>query len=136
MDIDRLALGDFIRERREAIRPRMSQLALARRIGRSRPWVTQLERGHEGVMLEAGVLQAIAEALNIPPAEILRLSGASLPDVEPGQLSWLAEQLDKRNRRLLIAIGHELLQEQQSQPQSEGPRGDRQPPRKMGSPTQ
>ena len=136
MEIDRLALGDFIREARESKRPRMSQLALARQIGRSRPWVTQLERGHEGVMLEAGVLQAIAEALSIPPAEILRLSGASLPDVEPGQLSWLAEQLDKPNRRLLIAIGHELLQAQQSQPQSEGPRAARQSPRRSGSQTQ
>lgn len=136
MELDRLALGDFIREARESKRPRMSQLALARQIGRSRPWVTQLERGHEGVMLEAGVLQAIAEALDLPPAEVLRLSGASLPDVEPGQLSWLAEQLDKRNRRLLIAIGHELLQEQQSQPQSGGPKGDPQPLRRSGSPPQ
>lgn len=129
MDIDRLALGDFIRETREAKRPVMSQRALASRIGRSRPWVTQLERGHEGVTLETGVIQAIAEALDVPPAELLRLSGASLPDAAPGQISWLAEQLDKRNRRLLIAIGHELLQEQQGQPQSgstvPAPRGPR-----------
>ncbi len=123
---DREALGDYVRDVREA--KRMSQKALAARIGRSRPWVTQLERGTEGVSLEASVLQAIADALDVPPGELLKLAGVELPDTEPGQLQWLAGQLDKHHQRLLLRIGHELLQEQQNRPQGGSPgRGPRVP---------
>lgn len=125
---DRLVLGDYVRDVREA--KRMTQRALAAAIGRSRPWVTQFERGHPGVSLEAGVLQAIAEALEVPAGDLLKLAGVSLPDTEPGQLQWLASQLDKHHLQLLLGIGHELLQAQQGQPPggSSG-RGHREPQR-------
>ena len=117
MEIDRIALGDYIRDARESTRPRMSQLTLSRQIGRSRPWVTMLERGHPTVVLDTTVLQAIAETLGVPPTDLFRLAGVSLPTAEPGQLQWLSEQLDKPNLRRLVVIGHALLQEQESQPQ-------------------
>lgn len=82
--------------------------------------MTQLERGTPGVSLETQVLQAIADALDTPPAILFRLAGATLPDAAAGQVRWLAEQLDKPNLRRLIAIGHALLQEQQGRPQKAG----------------
>lgn len=131
---DRLALGDYVRDVREG--KRMTQRQLAAKIGRSRPWVTQLERGTDGVSLEASVLQAIADALEVPPAELLKLSGVALPDAEPGQLQWLAGQLDKHHLRLLLRIGHELLQEQQNQPGVGSPGRAPREPRTSVSPTQ
>lgn len=115
---DRLALGDYVRDAREA--KRMSQRELASRIGRSRPWVTQLERGTPGVSLETQVLQAIADALDTPPAILFRLAGATLPDAAVGEVQWLAEQLDKEHLVLLVELGHSLLRVQLRRPQKAG----------------
>lgn len=113
---DRLALGDYVRNAREA--KRMSQRELASRIGRSRPWVTQLERGTDGVSLETQVLQAIADALDTPPAILFRLAGATLPEPEIGEVQWLAAQLDKEHLALLVELAHSLLRVQLRQPQT------------------
>ena len=123
MSIDRLALGDYIRTVRES--KRLSQRELAAQIDRSRPWLTQLERGSDTVVLEAGVIQCIAAALDIPTSELLKLAGVDLPAIEAGRAQWLAQQMDAKHLRLFLRIGHELLLEQQDQPQMAGRRASR-----------
>ena len=108
------SLGDFIREARE--RKGMTQEELALRVGLSRPSITQLERGLVKNPRIA-ILQAIATILDVPPAAIFEVAGVSLTDAAfPGQLHWLATQLDEDNLRRLIVIGHALLQEQHGPP--------------------
>lgn len=116
MHVNRLALGDYVRVAREA--RRLSQRELAAQIDRSRPWLTQLERGSGTVVLEAGVLQSIAAALDVPTSDLLKLAGVDLPAADAGRAQWLAEQMDERRLRLFLRIGHELLLEQQDQPRT------------------
>jgi transcriptional regulator with XRE-family HTH domain len=115
--VDLVALGELIRDLREA--RKMKQDELGRRVGMSRPNISLLERGSiKFPKIEK--LKAIAEALEVPPGELFARAGISQPDAELGTLAWLAEQLDVPNRRRLIEIGHALLRVQQDPPQTGG----------------
>ena len=111
-------LGELIRHAREA--KGMNQDELGRRVGTSRSTISLLEKG-QVVYPRLPMLQAIATALNIPVTALLAEAGVSLSESAPGQLHWLATQLDEANLRRLIAIGHSLLQDQHDQPR----RGER-----------
>jgi len=107
-------LGLFIREVRE--KAQLSQAELGNLAGISRASVSQLEIG----MVKSPklwVLNAIAQAVNIPPAALLTVAGVTLAESSSSQLAWLSQQLDQRNLRLLLALGMSLLQEQLDQPQ-------------------
>lgn len=125
--VDLEALGDYVREAREA--KGMLQSDLGRRLGKSRAWVSLFERGH---ILNPKVtfLETIAEILEVPPQAIFQRAGISLPDVETGQVQWLVEELDLPNRRRLILIGHALLQEQKNRPEKGDQSAARPSPRK------
>jgi HTH-type transcriptional regulator/antitoxin HipB len=62
-----LELGALIRERRRTLE--LSQQALAERVGVSRPWVVEMERGKEGaaVGLVLRTLDALGLRLNVGP---------------------------------------------------------------------
>jgi len=119
MELDRrIALGDYIRDAREARRPRVKQQDVADAVGVSRGTITSLERGGL-VNPKIDMLQKVADALDIPVGELFARAGISQPDAELGALQWLAEQLDRPNLRRLVAIGHALLREQLDQPRKE-----------------
>lgn len=119
MELDRRrALGDYIRDVREAKKPRVRQVDLGDRAGLKRGTLSALERG-EILNPKIDMLQAVADALDIPVAELFTRAGISQPDAELGALQWLAGQLDQPNLRRLVAIGHALLQEQLGQPRKE-----------------
>lgn len=115
-------LGELIRLAREA--KGMNQTELGRRVGTSRPTISLLESAQIKYP-KIPMLTAIAKALDIPAATMFALIGVSSADAAPGQLHWLASQLDAANLRRLIAIGHALLQEQHDQLQTAARPGDR-----------
>jgi transcriptional regulator with XRE-family HTH domain len=67
-------LGDIIRSRRESLG--LSQETLAFECGLHRTYISQLERGQKSPTLR--VLFLIANALEMPPDEIVRLAHATL----------------------------------------------------------
>lgn len=76
---DNSALGQFIREQRNAAQ--LSLRALAEKADVSNPYLSQIERGlHEP---SVRVLSSIARALNLSAETLLRQAGALGPD-EPG----------------------------------------------------
>ena len=113
-------LGDLLREARERMRPRMSQEELGRRAGISRPMVSMLERG-QIIHPRIGMLAGIAKILDIPPAAIFSILGVSSEDAAPGELHWLASQLDQEHLVLLVELGHGILRVQHRQPPPESP---------------
>ena len=115
-------LGETIRKAREA--KGMNQETLARRVGTSRSTLSLLETGQVKYP-RIPMLQAIATALEVPVVGFLAEAGITESDAAPGQLHWLAGQLDDGNLRRLIRIGHALLQVQHDQPQTEAPRSGR-----------
>ncbi len=115
-------LGYEIRKAREA--KRMTQAELGNRLGVSRANVCLLETG--GVVYpRIDRLTAIASILNMPVALLYELAGITQVEAAPGQLAWLAGELDQLNQRRLIAIGHALLQVQLDRPQTGAKRGAR-----------
>ena len=102
----------------------MSQADLGRRVGTSASSISLLETGQK-VYPRIAQLQAIATALEVPVAPFLALAGVNAGEAMPGQLHWLASQLDEGNLRRLIRIGHALLQEQHDQLQTAAPRASR-----------
>ena len=106
-------LGELIRHAREA--KGMNQDELGRRVGTSRSTISLLEQGQVKYP-RLPMLQGIATALGVPVTAFLAEAGISLSESAPGQLHWLATQLDESNLRRLIAIGHSLLQDQHDQP--------------------
>lgn len=113
---DLLPLGESIRKAREA--KRMSQTELGRRVGTSRSTISLLETG-QVVYPRIAQLQAIATALGMPVGPFLALAGVTESEAAPGQLHWLATQLDPANLRMLIRIGHSLLADQHDQAEME-----------------
>lgn len=78
-DAENSALGQFIREQRNAAQ--LSLRALAEKADVSNPYLSQIERGlHEP---SVRVLSSIARALNLSAETLLRQAGALGPD-EPG----------------------------------------------------
>lgn len=102
----------------------MNQTELARRAGTSRPTISLLETG-QVKFPKIPMLTAIATALEIPPSRLFGVMGMTPSEAAPGQLHWLAHELDEGNLRRLIRIGHALLQEQHDQLQTEEKRGAR-----------
>src|SRR5690348_5688980 len=112
---DRRALGYLVRVARE--KKGWNQAELGKRIGTSRAPIGALENG--GIYHpKLTMLEGIAMLLEIPVSAFLTEAGISLPESGSGQLQFLASQLTPRNLKLLISIGHELLQDQHDQPQT------------------
>ena len=117
-------LGDLIRDARERRRPKMSQEELGRCVGISRPMVSMLERG--GIKYpRIGMLSGIAKVLDIPPSSLLSILGINSEDAAPGELHWLASQLDPEHLALLVELGHGILRVQHRRPETESPRSAR-----------
>lgn len=108
--IDLRQLGYVIRKAREA--KGLTQAELGEYLGMSRSNVGLLEMGQVKYP-RIGILSAVAEYLNIDPITLFDLAGIRLTESQlvSSQLHWLSEQLDAEGNRLLIAIGHSLLQE-------------------------
>lgn len=117
-------LGDLLREARERQRPRLSQEELGRRAGISRPMVSMLERGQIKYP-RIGMLAGIAKILDIPPATLFAILGITSEDAAPGELHWLASQLDRTHLDLLVELGHGILRVQHRQLEPESPRSAR-----------
>ena len=103
-------LGYEIRKAREA--KGLTQAELGEYLGWSRSNVGLLEVGQVKYPRNS-IIAAVAEYLNIDPIPLYELAGIRLTDSQlaSSQLRWLSEQLDAEGNRLLIAIGHSLLQE-------------------------
>jgi len=110
------SLGYLIRDAREA--KKLKQAELGAMVGLSRASISLLERGNIKNPRPA-LLQAFASILEIPVGSLYEKAGITLPDGDAGEAQWLLEELDRPNRRRLIAIGFALLQEQRNQPQRE-----------------
>jgi transcriptional regulator with XRE-family HTH domain len=74
-----LAFGSFIRSRREALKMRQDELALATGVGRR--FLIDLEAGKPSCQLGRSLL--VAEALGLKPAEILAAGGAPQSTAAP-----------------------------------------------------
>lgn len=112
--VDMEGLGYLIRDAREA--KKIKQADLGKQVGISRASISLLECGRiKNPRLT--LLKQLAEILEIPAVTLYEKAGVSLPDGEVGEAQWLLEELDRPNRRRLIAIGFALLQEQRGQPQ-------------------
>ena len=91
-------IGDVIRTRRKALKPRLTQEALAQRIGISRASLANIETGRQNVLVHQ--LYVFAKALNLTPSDFLPApSNATTPangnlqfseDVNPKQKQELA----------------------------------------------
>lgn len=75
-------LGAYVRERRDYVRPRLTQRALARLLGRSQRWVSGLEMD-DGSPPEDAILVQIADAIEGDLAEMRLLSGRNADGAEP-----------------------------------------------------
>ncbi len=75
-------LGAYIRERRDYVRPRLTQRALARLLGRSQRWVSGLEMD-DGAPPEDAVLAQLADAVEGDLAQMRLLAGRDADGVEP-----------------------------------------------------
>lgn len=94
-------IGEVIKTRRNALQPRLTQEALAKRVGISRAALANIETGRQNVLVHQ--LYAFAEALNIPPADFLLPTNHAggrddwsdlLPsDLKPAQKEQLARLL-------------------------------------------
>lgn len=69
-------IGEVIRTRRQALKPRLTQEALAQRVGISRASLANIETGRQNVLVHQ--LYALAEALGLQPSDFL------LPAVQAG----------------------------------------------------
>ena len=103
-------LGYEIRKAREA--KGLTQAELGEYLGISRSSMAMREAGQTKYPRNS-IIAAVAEYLNIDPIPLYELAGIRLTDSQlaSSQLRWLSEQLDAEGNRLLIAIGHSLLQE-------------------------
>jgi transcriptional regulator with XRE-family HTH domain len=62
-------IGEVIRARRQSSKPRLTQEALAKRVGISRASLANIETGRQGVLVHQ--LYALAEALKLAPSDFL-----------------------------------------------------------------
>jgi transcriptional regulator with XRE-family HTH domain len=94
-------IGEVIRTRRKALKPRLTQEGLAQRVGISRASLANIETGRQNVLVHQ--LYAFAKALNLSPGDFLlpaNDTGARaewselLPDdLKPQQKDQLARML-------------------------------------------
>lgn len=79
---NRPTLGAYIRERRDYVRPRLTQRALARLLGRSQRWVSGLEMD-DGAAPEDAILVQLADAIEGDLAQMRLLAGRDADGAEP-----------------------------------------------------
>lgn len=94
-------IGEVIRNRRRSSKPRLTQEALAQRIGISRASLANIETGRQSVLVHQ--LYALAEALKLAPSDFLPTTNVSavraewseiLPeDLKPMQKDQIARLL-------------------------------------------
>ncbi len=75
-------LGAYIRERRDYVRPRLTQRALARLLERSQRWVSGLEMD-DGAPPEDAILVQLADAIEGDLAQMRLLAGRDADGAEP-----------------------------------------------------
>ena len=118
-------LGSAIRDARE--RAGLTQEELGRRIGVSRPTISLLENAVTRHPRMDHIL-AIEHVLELAPGTLFDAAGLKMPESAGAQVNWLAQQLDERNRRVLVELAFVLLKVQQDQAQK-GPRSTGRPAR-------
>ena len=79
---NRPTLGAYVRERRDYIRPRLTQRALARLLGRSQRWVSGLEMD-DGARPDDALLAQLADAIEGDLTQMRLLAGPAAPPAEP-----------------------------------------------------
>jgi transcriptional regulator with XRE-family HTH domain len=88
-------IGEVIRMRRQALRPRLTQEALAQRVAISRASLANIETGRQNVLVHQ--LYALAQALGLQPGDFLlpvnQIGAAEEPnDFPPTNLSLKPKQ--------------------------------------------
>lgn len=85
------SLGDRVRARRKALRPKLSQEELAEAVGLTHGSISRLERG-KVKRVSPELLQALADALQCKPSDLM----AEQPEEEAGlrQARELLERID------------------------------------------
>ena len=58
----------------------LSQAVLARKVGKSQPWIAAVESGHLDVQL--GQVERLAASLNVKPETLLEFDPAAPPDAQ------------------------------------------------------
>jgi transcriptional regulator with XRE-family HTH domain len=92
-------LGEQLRARREAVRPRLTQAKLAERVGLSENYLSALERGQKLPSIET--LAALARALGVEPGDLL---GTSQRDPWVEQVAVVAEGVPRSLRSIALAV--------------------------------
>ncbi len=88
-------LGRRVRSRREDVR--MTQAALAEKIGLSRASIANIESGRQAVLLHQFL--ALAEALTVPPMDLIQFEPpASQPPELPEEVMKFMQTYKPRNR--------------------------------------
>lgn len=64
-----------------------TQRELAKRVGKSQPWLQKILTGENALRLDD--IDTVARALSIPPAELIRESGNELIEVSPAETQLL-----------------------------------------------
>jgi transcriptional regulator with XRE-family HTH domain len=94
-------IGEVLRTRRKALKPRLTQEGLAQRVGISRASLANIETGRQNVLVHQ--LYAFAKALNLAPGDFLLPAenadaGADWSDLLPDNLK--PQQRDQLARML------------------------------------
>lgn len=109
MGTDSNPLGKFIAEQRELQVPRLSQTALAKKAGLSRPYISLIESGDK--IPDAIALGFIAAALNLNQDILMRLAGYQKENTEAlDEITSTTEyvDLDSRQRSFVDSVGKRL----------------------------
>ncbi len=88
-------IGEVIRTRRQALRPRLTQEALAQRVGMSRASLANIETGRQNVLVHQ--LYALAEALGLQPGDFLPATSQTGMAEEPND--FLPSNLDLKPKQ-------------------------------------
>ena len=100
-------IGAVIRTRRNALKPRLTQEALAQRVGISRASLANIETGRQNVLVHQ--LYALADALSLDPSDFLLPANQNTTGQEPSD--FLPADLKPRQMQDIVRLIPEVRTE-------------------------
>jgi transcriptional regulator with XRE-family HTH domain len=100
-------IGAVIRTRRHALKPRLTQEALAQRVGISRASLANIETGRQNVLVHQ--LYALAAALSLDPSDFLLPANQNATSEEPSD--YLPADLKPRQMQDIFRLIPEVRTE-------------------------
>lgn len=96
-------LGNLIRARREAVRPKLSQGELGRLVGLDQRTISEIETGQTQT-LQPGVANQLPGIIGVTMAELVRALGYDLPTRKSSLDDALLEDLERAPEEVLNAV--------------------------------